>query len=156
MDTSQSTAPANTAYARIVVGVDGSAESVAALRHAAQLAEKFGSTVVAITVWHYPISSTGPMVGWNPDRDAQSIVAEVSDQVFGPEWPDWYTTEIRPGAPAQVLVDESRSADLLVVGSRGHGGFTGLLLGAVSSQCAEHAACPVLIVHTPGDPGQAP
>jgi len=47
------------------------------------------------------------------------------------------------------LVDESRSADLLVVGSRGHGGFPGLLLGAVSQQCAQHAACPVVIVHKP-------
>ena len=51
------------------------------------------------------------------------------------------------GRPAAVLVDESQDADLLVVGSRGHGGFTGLLLGSVSQQCAHHAACPVVIVH---------
>jgi nucleotide-binding universal stress UspA family protein len=54
---------------------------------------------------------------------------------------------VAEGAPAAVLVDESRRADLLVVGSRGHGGFTGLLLGSVSQQCAHHASCPVVIVH---------
>jgi nucleotide-binding universal stress UspA family protein len=54
---------------------------------------------------------------------------------------------VSEGAPATVLVDESRQADLLVVGSRGHGGFAGLLLGSVSQQCSHHAACPVVIVH---------
>jgi nucleotide-binding universal stress UspA family protein len=52
------------------------------------------------------------------------------------------------GPAASVLVDESRAADLLVVGSRGHGGFTGLLLGSVSQQCAQHAECPVVIVRS--------
>ena len=149
MDSSESNAEASTAYARIVVGVDGSVESVEALRRAAELAVKFGSTVVVISVWHYPVSYTGIPAGWKPDRDAQEVADEVADQVFGLNWPEWLTTDIRSGAPAQVLVEESRSSDLLVVGSRGRGGFIGLLLGSVSSQCAEHAACPVLIVHSP-------
>jgi len=65
--------------------------------------------------------------------------------------PETDTVEIErrvvEGRPAAVLVDESQGADLLVVGSRGHGGFAGLLLGSVSQQCAHHAACPVVIVH---------
>lgn len=147
MDSSGSDAQASTAYAHIVVGVDGSVESVEALRRAAELAVKFGSTVVAVCVWQYPVSYTGTSAAWKPDRDAQEAADEVADQVFGRDWPEWFSTDIRPGPPAQVLVAASQSSDLLVVGSRGRGGFTGLLLGSVSSQCAEHAACPVLIVH---------
>jgi nucleotide-binding universal stress UspA family protein len=55
---------------------------------------------------------------------------------------------VREGQPARVLLDEARDADLLVVGSRGLGGFRGLLLGSVSQQCAHHAACPLVIVRS--------
>lgn len=154
MDTSESTTESRAAYSRIVVGVDGSAESVEALRRAAELAPKFGSTVVALCVWSYPISYTGLPADWYPDRDAQQLVSEVADRVFGRPWPDWFTADVRPGSAARVLIEASRSSDLLVVGSRGHGGFTGLLLGSVSSQCTEHAACPVLVVHNPAQRGE--
>lgn len=154
MDTSESNAHSGAGYSRIVVGVDGSAESIEALQRAAELALKFGSTVVGICVWQYPVSYTGLSSGWKPDRDAQEVADEVADRVFGRDRPEWYTSDIRPGAAAQVLVEESQSSDLVVVGSRGHGGFTGLLLGSVSSQCAEHAECPVLIVHSPAQRGE--
>jgi nucleotide-binding universal stress UspA family protein len=81
-------------------------------------------------------------------RDAAATALE---ETLRESIPDTDTVEVErrvvEGRPAAVLVDESQGADLLVVGSRGHGGFTGLLLGSVSQQCAHHAACPVVIVH---------
>ncbi|PJJ63782.1 universal stress protein [Compostimonas suwonensis] len=149
MDTSDSTPGTAAGYTRIVVGIDGSDASVEALRHAIGIAEKFGSSVKAVTVWSYPISYTPVPVEWSPEGDARQIVEQVATAVFGPVRPEWFTAATREGSPALVLIDESASADLIVVGSRGHGGFAGLLLGSVSSQCAEHAHCPVLVVHDP-------
>jgi nucleotide-binding universal stress UspA family protein len=67
--------------------------------------------------------------------------------VFGGDRPAGLVTRVEQGGAARILIDVSQGANLLVVGSRGHGGFAGLLLGSVSSACAEHAACPVLVVH---------
>lgn len=74
--------------------------------------------------------------------------------VFGPEPPVPVRETVRHGGPAHELIEASRGAQMLIVGSRGHGGFTGLLLGSVSSSCAAHAHCPVLIIHgdTPPPP----
>jgi nucleotide-binding universal stress UspA family protein len=142
----ESTRESSPEYARIVVGIDGSAGSLQALRHAIGIAQKFGSTVEAICAWSFPSAYSPLPVAWNPDEDAQAIVDGAADAVFGGSWPSWFTTAIREGSPADVLITRSSSADLVVVGSRGHGGFAGLLLGSVSSQCAEHAHCPVLVV----------
>ncbi|MDD0857766.1 universal stress protein [Arthrobacter alpinus] len=60
------------------------------------------------------------------------------------------------GTPARVLMEHSKSAQMLIVGSRGHGGFAGMLLGSVSSACAEHAGCPVLVVHGERDSARVP
>ena len=149
MNEIQNSADQPNEYSRIVVGVDGSEGSVKALRHAIGLAQKFGSTVEAICVWSFPVAYSPLPVAWHPDEAAQEIVNQVGDTVFGSTWPDWFTTAIREGSPADVLIARSTSADLIVVGSRGFGGFAGLLLGSVSAQCAEHAHCPVLVV--PGD-----
>lgn len=133
---------------RIVVGVDGSATSLAALRRGARIAEKLDCSLVGVTVWEFPPSWPGyAMGGWSPEADAHTIAAESAGQVFGPTPPSWYSSVIRSGPPAPQLIAESRGAEMLIVGSRGRGGFTGLLLGSVSRACAEHASCPVLVIH---------
>lgn len=134
-------------HPRIVVGVDGSEHSRAALRSADRLAHAFDASIEAVAVWHYPVSYTPLPVTWSPRDDAESLGRAALDDVFGPTPPDSVTLTVREGATARVLIEEAAGADYLVVGSRGHGGFAGLLLGSVSAQCAEHAPCPVLVVH---------
>ena len=74
------------------------------------------------------------------------MLADVTEAVFGSERPEWFSAVTAQGTPAKVLIDASKDAEMLIVGSRGHGGFVGLLLGSVSSACVAHAHCPVLIV----------
>ena len=134
---------------RLVVGVDGSEPSKAALRWAARfLASEDGGRIDAVIAWHVPASYgwAGPP-DWRPDEDAGKVLTEAVDAVFGADRPPGMRLIVREGNPAKVLLGESKGAGLLVVGSRGHGGFVGLLLGSVSAKCAEHATCPVLVVH---------
>ena len=133
---------------RIVVGVDGSASSLSALRRGARIAERLGCTLVGVTVWEYPASWPGyVMSGWSPEADAHAVAEQASVDVFGRATPSWYSTTVRSGSPARQLIAESEDAEMLIVGSRGLGGFTGLLLGSVSRSCVEHADCPVLVIH---------
>jgi nucleotide-binding universal stress UspA family protein len=76
--------------------------------------------------------------------------------VFGGRRPPGLRTDVREGNAARVLLEASEGARMLVVGSRGHGGFAGLLLGSVSAACAEHASCPVLVLHGTTPPPPAP
>ena len=133
----------------VVVGVDGSTSSLAALRKAAELASMFGHPLEVITTWQFPISydRTLPPAIWSPEADAQAILDATAEEVFGADRPDHLTLRVVPGPAAAVLIKRSEDAELLVVGSRGHGGFAGLLLGSVSTACAQHARCPVLIMH---------
>ena len=73
-------------------------------------------------------------------------IHDAASTVFGDELPAWFTTSAQNGSAARVLIEASRGAQMLVLGTRGHGGFVGLMLGSVSSACATHAHCPVLIV----------
>ena len=133
---------------RIVVGVDGSAPSLSALRRGARIAESLGLRLVGVTVWEFPQSWPGyVMEGWSPEADAHSIAEEATREVFGSKAPTWYSTVIRTGSAARQLIAESDGAEMLIVGSRGLGGFTGMLLGSVSRSCVEHADCPVLVIH---------
>lgn len=140
----------------IVVGVDQSEGAKAALRFALEEAKLRRATLRVVHAWQYGyIGATGvegayPALGGDIKElraGAETALAETLRESI----PEADTVEIErrvvEGRPAAVLVAESRDADLLVVGSRGHGGFTGLLLGSVSQQCAHHAACPVVIVH---------
>ena len=131
---------------RLVVGVDGSEPSEAALRWAARFLASNGGRIDAVIAWHLPPWAVGDPA-WHPDQDAEKVLAETVDAVFGTEWPPGTRLVVREGNAAKVLLEESKGAELLVVGSRGHGGFAGLLLGSVSAKCAEHGTCPVLVVH---------
>jgi nucleotide-binding universal stress UspA family protein len=135
---------------RIIVGVDGSESSIAALRRAAEVAAAFNAPLEAITTWQYPAMLDGYYpTDWSPRDDAEKILATAVDQAFPGESPREVTQTVLEGLPARVLIEQSAHASMLVLGSRGHGGFVGLLLGSVSAACAEHAHCPVLIMHAP-------
>ncbi len=134
---------------RVVVGVDGSPSSVAALRWAARVGGALGLEIDAVTSWEFPGSYglAGAVNGWDPEVDAGAALARAVDTAFDGEVPAGLRTHVRRGRPAPVLLEASHHVEMLVVGSRGHGGFAGLLLGSVSTQCAEHARCPVVVVH---------
>lgn len=135
----------------IVVGVDGSDPSIEALRQAATMGGALGATVTAVACWRYPPAyDTFIALEWSPEKDAAQVLEESLTRAYGDARPAGLRTVVRQGQPASVLIDESTTADMLVVGSRGLGGFTGLLLGSVSAACATHAHCPVLVVrHIP-------
>ena len=137
---------------RIVVGVDGSSLSLVALRAAHRLASLLGCHVQAVTVWSYPLALTIPIPSteWTPRVDAETALDETLEAAFGSDLPEGLTKTAVAGQPVNVLLEASKGAELLVLGSRGRGGFKGLLLGSVSSGAAAHAHCPVLIVH-PGE-----
>jgi nucleotide-binding universal stress UspA family protein len=137
----------------IVVGVDGSDGAREALRFALEEARLRGAAVRAVAAWQVPVAAYGgALVSPDPAlvdqlaAEARSAVeralADAGDLAADAD----VDTVVREGAPAQVLLEEADDAVLLVVGSRGLGGFRGLLLGSVSQQCAHHAPCPVVIV----------
>ena len=141
---------------RIVVGVDGSEHSLEALRFALAEARLRGAKVMAVHVPHLPmapvVGAPAFVIGDLPDlvqsieetaaTVVETMLAEVGDEAEGVE----VETVVVRGGVAHELVKAAAGADLLVLGSRGHGGFVGLLLGSVSQQCAYHASCPVVIV----------
>ncbi len=135
--------------AGIVVGVDGSAGSRRALRWALDEAAVRGVVVEAITVWQRTYSY-GAQEYWPVDeevaRHAQLQLTEAVEAVAADHPTVQIDQVVREGDPAQTLCARSETAGLLVVGSRGRGAFAGLLLGSVSTKCAHHCRCPVVIV----------
>ena len=148
---------------RIVVGVDGSEASLAALRWAVEDAKRKGATVVALYAWHLPAVGGTPFGAdvsalLDPDILRDAATAQL-DKVMEYARPDPAVTVERRvvmAGAAHALLTEAEGAEELVVGSRGHGGFAGLLLGSVSLQCAHHARCPVVIIHPPAPAGAVP
>ena len=143
---------------RIVVGVDGSDHSSAALRWALRQAVLTSAPVEAVACWH-----GSPMVGaFAPEAYVDIDLAGPTEEVTRaavdaavaavPGAAD-VSVDVRvlQGYPAVLLLRAAEGADLLVVGSRGHGELSGMLLGSVGLHCATHAPCPVLIVHTETD-----
>ncbi len=133
---------------RIVVGIDGSEESVTALRRGIRIANALNASIEAVSSWRLPTgySSVGEYE-YSPLDDANAILSGAAKSVFGAKSPGWFTTATFEGNAADILIEQSLGAEMLIVGSRGHGGIAGVLLGSVSAMVAEHAHCPVLIVH---------
>jgi len=133
---------------RIVVGVDGSAPSLAALDWAARQAGLTGSWLEVVIVWQWPMSF-GYAMPLSSDFDPAAEAGRVLDSAVADVRKAHPDVEVRSsiieGFPAQVLAEASKGAELLVVGSSGHGEFAGLLLGSVSEHCTTHAHCPVLV-----------
>ncbi|THJ67465.1 universal stress protein [Arthrobacter echini] len=132
----------------IVVGVDGSASSVAALQLAASLMPLAGEVIHAVAAWQQPfvLSPYTPME-WNYEEVSQRALDQALTDAFPDGGPAGLESRTVQGAPAPVLIEESKHASMVVVGSRGLGGFAGLLLGSVSSAVAERVSCPVLVSH---------
>ena len=141
----------------IVIGIDNSEGAKAALRFALEEARLRKATLRAVHAWQFAyigapgIEGTRPHAG-NEFEELRSAAEAALDATLREVAAEAEGLEIErrvvQGAPASVLVEESRGADLLVVGSRGLGGFAQLLLGSVSQQCAHHAECPVVIVRS--------
>jgi nucleotide-binding universal stress UspA family protein len=134
---------------RIVVGVDGSAGSRRALRRAAEEARAHGAVLEVVTAWNMLDQVTA--TEFDPDYGearARADLQEIVAAELGADGPP-VSLRVENDLAARALLDAADGAWLLVVGSRGLGGFKGLLLGSVSQQVAHHAHCPVLIVPDP-------
>jgi nucleotide-binding universal stress UspA family protein len=127
---------------RIVVGVDGSEGAKKALAWAVEEARLRNSTIEAVRAWTAGEFGTAQDIASfalkNLEEDVAEVLGSASDVAV--------TAKVDQGSAGKVLIDHARDADMLVVGSRGRGGFTGLLLGSVSHQVAAHSGAPVVVV----------
>ncbi|MCM2430088.1 universal stress protein [Streptomyces sp. RKAG337] len=139
---------------RVVVGIDGSECSKSALKWAMTYARLTGSSVEAITTWQNPDTYVYSY-GWSPGaidtseiaagirKNLDAAIADVSGHL---DHPVEVLARVVQGHPAEVLLEAAAGAQLLTVGSRGHGTFAGILLGSVSQHCVQHAPCPVVVI----------
>ena len=136
------------AAGRIVVGVDGSVPSKAALAWAVRQAKLTGAVVEAITAWEFPTTYGYPAasVGVSWEDLAEQIAISAIGEVAEDAQPVKIIPQVLEGNAAEILAKESAGAELLVVGSRGHGAFAEALLGSVGQHCVHHATCPVVVI----------
>jgi nucleotide-binding universal stress UspA family protein len=132
----------------VVVGIDGSDASLEALEWAAHQAELTKAKLEIVMTWDWPMTYGWAVPipeGYDPEEDVRKALEQVEADVRV-KHPDIETaSRVLQGHPAPILVEESKGADLLVVGSRGHGEFVGMVIGSVSEYCATNAHCPVLV-----------
>ena len=135
---------------RIVVGVDGSEASKAALRWAFGQARLTGAVVEAVTAWEIPVAYGYPAPFLDevnfPELATKVLKDAISEVKAGTTEPLPVQYKVVEGNAARVLLNESAGADMLVVGSRGHGGFAEALLGSTGQHCVHHATCPVVVI----------
>ena len=138
----------------IVVGVDGSDSSREALRWAYDEAAHHSASITAVSCWHPPAMPMTPPYGSlppegyaeQPRQEALDLLERFVSDLDVREPAVDVRTAVEEGNPAEVLIERSKEADLVVLGSRGHGGFKGMLLGSVSQHLVAHAECPVVVV----------
>ena len=149
--------PAPAPHESIVVGHDGSAGAQHALVEALELADQLRLPVVVVRAWSIATAPRPPKWTFGyvssfaeyAEAVAEALVHDAQDAVAAhPAVPVSYRAV--HASPAACLIEVSRHARMLVVGTRGRGGITGMLLGSVSEQCVRHAVCPVLVVRPRG------
>ena len=135
----------------IVVGVDGSEDGERALRWALETAQRRDLSILLVHGLDVGLSAADPYGGGyvlEQLQDAGRLALEAASKMCAEAGIEC-ESKLEMGSPGYLLVEESRGAAMLVIGSRGHGGFVGLLLGSVSNACVHHAHCPVVVVPPP-------
>jgi nucleotide-binding universal stress UspA family protein len=145
---------------RIIVGLDGSVGSRGALSWAFDQAKATGAEIDAVLAYSSGVAwiDVGSEFQEPMMHEARRQAQRALDEILAEEARDTSIPlrgVVAEGAPADVLVEAAGAADLLVVGSRGRGGFAGLLLGSVSQRCVERAPCPVVVVPKSDEPPDA-
>ena len=140
----------------VIVGFDGSPAAGAAVRWAAVQAERSGARLDLVTAWEYPTSWGNAIPfpnDYDPAADAQHLVDPLVEELHAAHASLDIHAHVIEGHPGDVLVEASRHGGLLVVASRGHRAFAGVMLGSVSQHCATHAFCPVVVYREPPTAG---
>lgn len=131
----------------LVVGIDGSPEALGALREGLRIAAALDCRVRVICAWSWPVGQgfvPGPPVHWNPEADSLEILKTSMSKVEVPLGVEVITESVY-GDPADILIEASRRAYLVLTGSTGAGMARALFLGSVSTRVAQRAACPVMV-----------